>query len=74
MRYLKNKQQGIVKVLISYQMQKMQCSTFKIATCETFFKLTKISSFFKKNLKNYASWKKNTTNKKVLDLPFTSMY
>ena len=33
----------IVKVLISYQIKKKtKCSTFKIATLEIFFKITKI--------------------------------
>ena len=50
-RRLKYKQQGNVKVPISYQMQNLQCSIFKIATCEAFFTNTKILSFSKKTRK-----------------------
>ena len=47
-RCSKYKQQGILKVLISYQMQNLQCSFCKIATCEAFLITTKILSFSKK--------------------------
>ena len=46
-RCSKYKQQGILKVLISYQMQILQCSFYKIATCESFLINTKILSFSK---------------------------
>ena len=46
-RCSKYKQQGIVKVLISYQMQNFLCSIFIIVTCEAFLINTKILSFFK---------------------------
>ena len=52
------KPQGIVKVLISNQMQNLQCSFFKIATCAAFLINTKIRVFEKKKLENYASYKK----------------
>ena len=42
----------------------MQCSTFKIATCETFLKITKISIIKKKN---YASSKTNPKIKTIYD-------
>ena len=50
-RYSKYKLQVIVKVLISYQMQKQQCSIFKVTTCDDFLKNTKILSFSKKKKK-----------------------
>ena len=40
-RCSKYKQKGIVKVQISYQMQNLQCSIFKIVTCEAFVIYTK---------------------------------
>ena len=43
-RCSKYKQQGIVKVLMIYQMQNLQCSILKIATCEAFLINTKILS------------------------------
>ena len=55
-RRSKYKQQGILKILISYQMQNLQCSFYKIATCEAFIITTKILTFSKK-LENYASYK-----------------
>ena len=62
-RCSKYKQQGIVKVSISYQIQNLQCSIFKIATCEAFLISTKILSFStKKKLKlaSYALYKKKS--------------
>ena len=55
----KYKQQGIVKVLISYQIINLQCSIFKIVICNAFLINTKILGVFQKN---YASYKKNPTN------------
>ena len=55
-RRSKYKQQGILKVLISYQMQNLQCFFCKIPTCEAFLITTKIC-FSKKKLENYASYK-----------------
>ena len=45
----KKEPQGIVEVQISYQMQKKQCSTFKIATCETLLKKYQNFEFFLNN-------------------------
>ena len=39
-------------------MQNLQCSFYKIATCEAFLINTKIFEFKKKKLENYASYKK----------------
>ena len=69
-RCSKYKQQGIVKVLISYQMQNLQCSFYKITTCEAFSINTKILSFLKK-LENYASYKKKSRESKHC---FSSFY
>ena len=52
--------QGIFKVLISYQMQNLQCSFYKIVTCEVFLINTKILSFSKKNLKTMHHAKKKS--------------
>ena len=61
-----------MKVLISYQMQNLQCFFYKVATCESFLINTKILRFKKKN-RNYASYKKITRIKTfffhVLHLP-----
>ena len=56
------KKQGIVKVLISYQIRNLQCSFFKFATCGPFLINTKILSFWMK-LENYASYKKSHESK-----------
>ena len=59
-RYLWYKQQGYVIVLISYQMQKTQCSTFKMATCEAYIINNKI---FELNKKLCILEKNNTKDK-----------
>ena len=63
--------QGIVKVIISCQMQNLLCSIFKIATCEAFLIITKIWNFSKK-LENYASHK-NPMNQNILFPYFTPL-
>ena len=64
-RWSKYKQQGIVKVLISYQMQNLQCSIFKIATSEAFWINTKKNLIFfpKKNSKAMHCTKKSQESK-----------
>ena len=47
-----------MNVIISYQMQNLQFSIFKIVTCEAFIINTKILSFFQQKLGHYASYKK----------------
>ena len=53
-------------------MQKLQCSTLKIATCDFFSKNTKIFSSFQKNSKTMHCTK--NVIKKVFALPFRSLY
>ena len=47
-------------------MQNLQCSFYKIATCEAFLINTKILSFKKKKLEDYASYKKKIARIKAL--------
>ena len=54
--------------------KKTECSTFKISTCETFLKVTKISSFFKKKTQKLCILEKNPMNEKVSELFITSLY
>ena len=68
--YSKYKPQGIVKVLISYQIQKTQCSIFKFTTCENFRKMNKLFVYFEK-LKTMHRRKKTHKN---FFLYFTTLY
>ena len=45
--------------ILSNAKKKPQCSTFKIATCETFLKITKISGFCKQYRKTMHTRKKS---------------
>ena len=58
--YLKNEQQGIVEVQISYRMKKRNVLASKLRLVKIFLKLKKIEKHKnkKQKLKNYASHKK----------------
>ena len=62
-----------MKVLISYQMQNLHCTYYKIATCEALLINTKILSLSKK-LENYASCKKKKKNSHESKHSFSTFY